>query len=246
MSRFEGKRILITGGTSGIGLAGAMRVAGEGGEVALTGTNPERLEKTRRLIPSAVIIRNDAADAASGDMLAREIGNKLPGLDGLWLNAGFADIAPDEEIDAAFFDRMMNVNVRGPVLQLARLAGLLNEKASVVVTSSTAAYEGAAMASVYSATKGAVVSLVRCWASALAARRIRVNALVPGPMDTHFRDFMPADLRKQFESDVLSRLPLGRIGAADEAAAVALFLLSDDASFVTGSEYVVDGGLTKR
>lgn len=102
------------------------------------------------------------------------------------------------------------------------------------------------MASLYAATKGALIALARCWADALGPRRIRVNTLVPGPIDTNFRDFMAPDVRRDVEAGVVERLCLGRSGTAEEAAAVALFLLSDEASFVTGSQYAVDGGLTRR
>lgn len=244
MSRFSGKRILITGGTSGIGLAGARRVAEEGGKVLVTGLNEKRLAETRRILPpDALVIRNDAADPMTGAQLLEAV-KSGGGLDGLWLNAGLAEVAAVNEVDAEFFDRMMNANVRGPVLQFAALGDILNPGASVVVTSSTSTYEGAAMASVYSATKGALVSLCRCWASALAGRGIRVNTLVPGPIATSFRDFMSTEFRSKFEEDVVSRVPLGRIGSAEEAVAVALFLLSGESSYVTGSQFAVDGGLT--
>jgi len=242
MGSFSNKRIIITGGTSGIGLAGARKLAEQGAEVFVTGRNDPEL--AGHPLPSGVrFIHNDASDPETG----RQLLEALPpgvGVDGLWLNAGFADVAAVDEVEAAFFDRMMAANVRGPVLQLAALSSRLNQGASVVITSSTSTYEGAAMASVYAATKGALISLSRCWASALADRGIRVNALVPGAIDTSFRDFMPAEFRSTFEADVTGRTALRRIGAPDEAAAVALFLLSDEASYVTGSQYVVDGGLT--
>jgi NAD(P)-dependent dehydrogenase (short-subunit alcohol dehydrogenase family) len=244
MQRFEGKKILITGGSAGIGLAGARRIVEEGGTVAVTGRDRKRLDELRSVLPPpSLVLRNDAARPAAADELLDSLGDFGP-LDGLWLNAGFAEVCALEEVDAAFFDRMMNANVRGPVLHLAKLAPSLGRGASVVVTSSTSSYEGAAMASVYAATKGALLSLARCWATALAPRGIRVNVLVPGAIGTHFRDFMPEDTRETFEGDVVSRTPLGRIGSAEEAAAVALFLLSDDAGYVTGSQYAVDGGLS--
>jgi NAD(P)-dependent dehydrogenase (short-subunit alcohol dehydrogenase family) len=167
-------------------------------------------------------------------------------LDGLWLNAGFAAVSAIDEVDADFFDRMMHTNVRGPMLQMAKLAETLNRGASVVLTSSTAAYERAPLASVYAATKGAMISMARCWTATLGERGIRVNVLVPGPIDTEFRDFMGSDFRRQFEADVVGRIPLRRIGSAEEAAAVALFLLSDESSYVTESQYPADGGLTMR
>jgi NAD(P)-dependent dehydrogenase (short-subunit alcohol dehydrogenase family) len=245
MQRFSGKRILITGGTSGIGLAGAQRIAAEGGSVAVTGRSAQHLDEAKRRLPAgSLILRNDAADPNTGDALASEV-RKWGALDGLWLNAGYAAIRSVEKIDAAFFDSMMSANVRGPVLHLARLSPLLDDGASVVVTSSVAAYEAIAATSIYAATKGALVSLVRSWATALAPRRIRVNALIPGPVETRLRDFLTDEGRRGFESQVLARVALGRVGSADEAAAVALFLLSDAASFVTGSQYPVDGGMMK-
>lgn len=244
MERFSGKNILITGATSGIGRAGALRIAHEGGLVIATGRNPAKLAALRQELPdSARVIYNDAAapePAAELVALVSEVGS----LDGLWLNAGYAAVGEVAQVTAAAFDAMMNANVRGPALQLAQLSAQLNDGASVVVTASTSAYEGAAIASLYAATKGALISLARCWASALGPRGIRVNTLVPGPIATPFRDFMAPSLRASFEAEVAGRLALPRIGTAEEAAAVALFLLSDEAAFVTGSQYLVDGGLT--
>lgn len=245
MARFTGKRFLITGGTSGIGLAGARRIAAEGGQVVVTGTNPQRLADTQKALPDAQVLRNDAGDPSAADALAQSVA-AAGGLDGLWLNAGYAAVAGVDEVDADFFDRMMNANVRGPVLQLARLSEHLSDGASVVVTSSTSTYEGAAMTSVYAATKGALVAMARAWATELAGRGIRVNVLVPGAISTSFREFMSEDVREDFETGVVGRVPLGRIGTADEAAAVALFLLSDESGYVTASQYAVDGGLTMR
>jgi NAD(P)-dependent dehydrogenase (short-subunit alcohol dehydrogenase family) len=243
MTRFTGKRILITGGTSGMGLAGARRVASEGGMVALTGLNAERLEAARHDLPKeTLVLSDDAGSAETGVTLAEAVAN-WGRLDGLWLNAGYAELGTVEDLTAGAFDRMMAANVRGPALQLARLSPLLNPGASVVVTSSSSTYEGAAMTSLYAATKGAIVAMTRSWASALAERNIRVNTLVPGPIETNFRHFLPASARSQFEDFVIGQVPLKRAGTPDEAAAVALFLLSSDSSYVTGAQYAVDGGL---
>lgn len=246
MGRFQGKRILVTGATSGIGLAGVQRIAREGGEVVGTGRDIGRVNRMQPVpLEHVRWLNNDAAEPAAAEELSRQVrqGAKL---DGLWLNAGQAVVGEIDQIDAGAFDAIMAVNVRGPVLQLARLADFLNDDASVVVTASTSAYEGAAMASLYAATKGALIALVRCWSAALGRRGIRVNALVPGPIDSSLRSFMAADVRSDFEQDVVSRLDLARLGSAGEAASVALFLLSKDASFVTGSQYFVDGGLSKQ
>jgi NAD(P)-dependent dehydrogenase (short-subunit alcohol dehydrogenase family) len=246
VGRFTGKRILITGGTSGMGLAGAKRIVAEGGEVGITGLNEARLEAARRDLPTgSLILRNDTTDPAAAAALAEEV-EALGRLDGLWLNAGYAAIGPLEEVDAQSFDRMMAANVRGPMLQLAKLSGLLNPGASVVITASSSVYEGAAMTSLYAATKGAIVAMTRSWATALAERGIRVNTLVPGPIETNFRHFLPDEARHQFEEFVIGQVPLRRAGSADEAAAVALFLLSQDSSYVTGSQYAVDGGLVMQ
>ncbi len=243
MGRFQGKRILITGGTSGMGLAGARRIVKEGGHVAITGLNEERLSQARRLLPaSSLILKNDAAAEADVTALTTAVSEWGP-LDGMWLNAGYAQVGTPESVTAEDFNRMMNANVRGPMLQLASLSALLKPGASVLVTASSSVYEGAAMTSLYAATKGAIVAMVKSWATALASRNIRANTLVPGPVETNFRHFMPEESRQQFEDFVVSQVPLKRAGTAEEAAAVALFLLSDDASYVTGSQYAVDGGL---
>lgn len=243
MSRFSGKRILVTGGTSGIGLAGARRIVAEGGAVAVTGMNRDRLEEVARMLPQgSPALRNDAADPSAAEALAVEV-ERWGALDGLWLNAGYAAASAVEAVDAPFFDAMMNANVRGPVLQLARISPLLKDGASVVVTSSVAAYDAATMTSVYAATKGAIIAMARSWASALAPRGIRVNVLVPGPIKTRLRDFLPEGDRQSFEADIVGQVALGRVGSAEEAASVALFLLSDDSSYVTGSQYPVDGGM---
>ena len=242
MGRFRDKRILITGGTSGMGLVGARRVIAEGGTVLLTGLNEERLTSAKlEFQDKAVVIRNDAAEPTA-TALAQTVASVGP-LDGLWLNAAYAMLGSPEELVASEFDRMMATNVRGPMLQLAALSPHLAAGASVVVTSSSSTYEGAAATGLYAATKGAVVAMARSWATALAPRGIRVNTLVPGPIETNFRSFLPDEARRGFESFVVDQVPLGRVGTPEEAAAVALFLLSSDASYVTGSQYAVDGGL---
>lgn len=246
MGRFSGKRVLITGGTSGIGLAGAKRIAQEGGEVIVTGLSKVHLDEANHNLPfGSLILQNDASNPASVHELVDKI-KQVGRLDGVWFNAGYAAIAPIQETNAEFFDYMMAANVRGPALQITQLSKLLSRGASIVLTSSTSAYESAPMVSIYAATKGAIISMARCWAAALAGVEVRVNVLIPGPINTNFRNFMTDDLKQEFERKVISQVPLGRIGSADEAAAVALFLLSDESSYVTGSQFTVDGGLTMR
>ncbi|GGM29025.1 oxidoreductase [Pseudomonas asuensis] len=246
MSRFVGKKVLITGGTRGIGLAGARRIVAEKGTVLLTGRSRSHADSAAQLFPSASrVLLNDAADPAAVEDLALAVA-QWGKLDGLWLNAGYAEVGPLQEITAESFDKMMAANVRGPLLQLGKLSPLLNPGASVVVTSSSSAYEQTSSTSLYAATKGALISMARCWAAAFAEQGIRVNVLVPGPIETRFRDFMSEDIKQAFEHSVVEAVPLARVGAAEEAAAVALFLLSSDSSYVTGSQYAVDGGLLMR
>lgn len=243
MARFEDKRVLITGGTGGMGLAGAKRIVSEGGTVIVTGMTPIRIDAARAALGErGQVLANDAADPGAAAALAAAAA-AAGGLDGLWLNAGYAALGTPEDIDADGFDRMMAANVRGPMLQLAALSPHLHPGASVVVTSSSSTYEGAAATSLYAATKGALIAMARSWATALAPRGIRVNVVVPGPIATNFRHFLPEEAKRGFEDFVIGQVPLRRAGTPDEAAAVALFLLSDDASYVTGSQYAVDGGL---
>ncbi|MCG7374130.1 SDR family oxidoreductase [Pseudomonas luteola] len=246
MGRFAGKKVLITGGTRGIGLVGAQRIIEEGGQVILTGRNREYVAQAAKRLPvGSLAILNDATDASAPARLVEAV-LQWGRLDGLWLNAGYAQVEPLEAITADSFDRMMAANVRGPLLQLAALSSLINPFAAVLVTSSSSAYEGSALTSLYAATKGALISMSRCWAAALAERNIRVNVLMPGPIETSFRSFMDESTRQKFEEGVLKQVPLARIGTPEEAAAVALFLLSSESSYVTGSQYAVDGGLLMR
>lgn len=246
MSRFLGKRILVTGATSGIGRAGALRLSAEGATVIAVGRNSERLRTLGdQMANDGMVIENDASSLNSGVAL-NEVLTDAEQLDGLWLNAGFARTGPIEDVSPGEFEKVISTNLRGPVLQLAALAQRLRPGASVVVTSSSSAFEGAAMTSLYSAAKGALLSIVRTRASELGPKGIRVNSLVPGPIATEFRDFMQADERAEFEAGLVNSLALRRIGTAEEAAAVAIFLLSEDASYITGSQIAVDGGLVMR
>ncbi|MEO1044212.1 MAG: SDR family oxidoreductase [Pseudomonadota bacterium] len=249
MARFDGKKVLITGGTSGIGLAGAKVIAEEGGTVAITGTNQGRLDAALEALPEGSVgLINDAGDPEAAKVLAEAVKANMGGVDGVWLNAGFGTFRnnTDEAVDS--FDAMNNVNVRGPVLQMAELIPAIHEGGSVVVTASVAPYLGQAQGAVYAATKGAVTALTRSWASDLAPRNIRVNSVAPGPIETNFFDGMGLtdEQIEAFSKNIAAMVPLGRFGSSEEAAQVALFLLSDQASYVTGSQFTVDGGMTLR
>ncbi len=247
MSRFEGKKVLVTGGTSGIGLATAKRLAAEGAQVAVTGTNAERLRAAEEAIPGVLAIQNDAADPTAAEALGQEISRHWGALDAAYLNAGFGRFAPLEEVTAEDFDGQYAVNVRGPLLHAKALSPLLSEGGALLLNTSVARDMGLPASTIYSSTKGAVRTLVRVLARELAGRQVRVNAVSPGPIASDFfaRTGMPEEAQQEVGASILSQVPLGRFGTPEEVAAVATFLLSEDASFVSGSEYVVDGGMTE-
>ena len=243
MKRFENKTILITGASSGIGLAGAKRLVAEGAKVIITGRTPSRLQAAaEELGANAVAVLDDASDGKTLERLLPVV-ERIGKLDGLWLNAAYAAGAPLEATGKSMIEQMFQVNVVAPMLHMGALSPHLNDGASVVVTSSSAVYEGQPNVALYAATKAAVLAAARSWAAELAPRGIRVNSLVPGPITSNLRSVLPDEMRAQFEEQLAEVVLLKRVGEAREAAAVALFLLSDDAGYVTGSAYAVDGGL---
>ena len=246
MTRFSDTHAVVTGGTSGIGRATALRLAEEGATVLVTGRDEARLAELGE-VDGITAVADDAADTATGERLRAAVDEHLGGrVDALFLNAGFGGFAPVGSTTQALVDDQHAVNVRGPLLQLAALDDTLADGGAVLFNTSIVNDVGMPNSAAYAATKGALRSAMKVAATELAGRGIRANAISPGPIDTGF--FGNTNLDEQtvqgMAEQILSSVPLGRFGTAEEMAAAATFLLSDDASFVTGAELVADGGMS--
>ncbi len=185
--------------------------------------------------------------SAAAEQLGEAVKTELGHLDAAFLNAGYASFVPLSEVSAADFDRQYAVNVRGPILHAKAISPLMREGSSIVINASVARNIALPGGVLYNSTKGSMRTVARVLALEMADRKIRVNAVSPGPIGTDFysRTGMSDEQIGQFVEQILKSVPLGRVGQPDEVAAVATFLLSDESSFVTGSEYVVDGGMTE-
>jgi len=245
--KLNNKVAVITGGTSGIGLATAKRFVSEGAKVVITGTNPETLEAARAEFNGSVdVMASDAADGAAVKELFDKVAEKHGKIDVLFLNAGIARFAPWEQHSEEDFDRQFAINVKGPWLAIKHALPVLNDGASIIATTSVVNRMAMQGASAYSATKAALHQLVRTAAAELSPRGIRVNSVSPGPIETPIfaKTGMPAVEMEQMAAGIVDQVALGRFGQTEEVANVALFLASDEASFVQGQEFAVDGGMT--
>ena len=245
MISLAGKIALVTGGTTGIGLATATLFAEHGAQVIVTGRRQAELDAAVASIPGAVGFAVDSARLDQLDHLFAEIGTRFGRLDVLFVNAGGGALMPLAEITEAYFDDTFDRNVKGVLFTVQKALPLLAEHASIILTGSTAAGKSTAGFSVYSASKAAVHAFTRNWMAELKDRNIRINTLVPGPTATPgLRGLAGSDAGQQqaLLDQFAEAVPLGRVGKPEEIAKAALFLASSESSFMTGSELFVDGG----
>jgi NAD(P)-dependent dehydrogenase (short-subunit alcohol dehydrogenase family) len=248
MGRLDGKIVLVTGGNSGIGLATAQAFAREGAYVFVMGRRAAELAAAVTAIgPNAAGIPGDVADLADLDRLFDAIKRQKGRLDILFANAGIARYAPLGAIDEKHYDAIFATNVKGVVFTVQKALPLMPDGASIILNASIVASKGLAANSIYSATKAAVRSFARTWTTDLKARRIRVNAISPGTIDTPGLNELLASsaVGEERRKMIANAVPLGRFGTPQEIANAAVFLASDEASYVTGTELFVDGGFAQ-
>jgi NAD(P)-dependent dehydrogenase (short-subunit alcohol dehydrogenase family) len=248
MAKLEGKTALVTGGSSGIGLATAKRFVDEGAYVFITGRRePELAAAAREIGRNVTAVRADVSNLDDLDRLFARIGREKGGLDIVFANAGVARYGPLGTITEELYDSIFDVNVKGLLFTVQKALPLLPDGASIILNASVVASKGLPANSVYSATKAAVRSFARTWTTDLRPRRIRVNAVSPGATDTPGLNDLLASTETGRErlKTISTGVPLGRLGTPDEVARAVVFLASDDSSYITGTELFVDGGFAQ-
>lgn len=239
MGKLESKIAVVTGGSSGIGLATAKRFVAEGAFVFITGRRQKELDAAVKAIGGSVAgIVSDIANLADLDLLYETIGKSKGRIDVLFANAGTGVMIPMGEITEEQFDQVVNVNMKGTLFSVQKALPLFTNGGSIIMNGSIAGSKGIPLFTVYNATKAALRSFARTWTSDLKGRNIRVNVISPGVIDTPALATLPNEAIAQ----LLAGIPMARMGSADEVAKAAVFLASDDSSFVSGIELFVDGG----
>ncbi|MFL6458486.1 MAG: glucose 1-dehydrogenase [Nitrososphaeraceae archaeon] len=250
MSNLEGKVAVITGGNSGIGLATAQRFVSDGAYVFITGRRQSELDSAAKQIGKNNVtgVQGDVSNLADLDRLYVAVKEQKGSIDILFANAGIAELAPLEAITEAHFDKTFGINVKGVLFTVQKALPLFHDNGgSIILNASTAASKGIETSTVYSATKAAIRSFARTWTVELKHRKIRVNAISPGPIDTPiFNGLAQSEEQiEQLKTSIVSAVPMGRMASPDEVAKAVSFLASDDSSYVTGIELFVDGGMAQ-
>lgn len=246
MGRLAGKYTLITGGTTGIGLATAQEFIAEGAHVAVTGRNPQTLDQAKQILgENAWVIAADAGDILAQKQLADMLAARWPRLDAAFLNAGDVTHGLVEEWDEAKWDRLMQINLKGPFFLLQALLPLLHNPSSVILCGSVSARIGLPTSSVYAASKAGLLSLTRTLSAEWLSRGIRVNSISPGPVETpaHNKLGLSEAAKLSLQKEIADLVPLGRMGTVTEIAKAAVYLTSDESTFTIGTDLLIDGGV---
>ncbi|NKL75795.1 SDR family oxidoreductase [Rhizobium leguminosarum] len=247
MSRLQNKTALITGGTSGIGLETARQFIAEGARVVVTGSSAASVEAARaELDGKAIVIQADAGNAAGQKAVADSVRETFGTLDILFVNAGVAEFGPLEQWSEAAFDKSVDINVKGPFFLIQSLLPIFSKQAAIVLNTSINAHIGMPNSSVYSLTKGALLTLAKTLSGELIGRGIRVNAVSPGPIATPLYSKLGASEAdsKAMTAQIQAQIPVGRFGNPSEVAKTIVFLASDEAAYIVGSELIIDGGMS--
>jgi len=248
MNRFNNKTILVTGGSSGIGLAAARAFAAEGARVIITGRDAAALEQAKAALGAdAVALVNDAGRLADAKALAADLAAADLRLDAVFLNAGTAKFAAFPDVDEALWDQIFDTNIKGPYFQVQALLPRLNQGASIVINGSINARIGMPNSSVYAASKAAVISLAKTLSAELLPRGVRVNVISPGPVATPLYGKLGLDAASldATAAQIQNQVPLGRFGTPDEIASTVLHLSSPESAFIVGTEIIADGGMSQ-
>ena len=246
MKRFEGKVAVITGGNSGIGLATAKRFAEEGAKVAISGRSQKTLDEAVTFIGSgALAVKADVSSLTDLDRFFSTVAQKLGKIDILFVNAGVAKFVPLANADEAHYDEVFDINTKGAFFTVQKALPHLRDGGSIVINRSVVDSKGVPNGSVYAATKGALRSFTRSIAAELIPRNIRVNSVAPGPIETPIfgRTGLPQEALDDLSKSILAGVPMKRFGKPEEVAGAVAFLASSDASYITGVEINVDGGM---